>query len=192
MAAKAVKPKKTPQKQKTSRPKAKEKTHKQILTKELTALFKQMDEKGLEFLKHQAEVLLHNARIEEVRKKAALEAAALQDRDSKPQHATAGNHAAMGTALTGTGEVRIERLDTNFFNIYVGKSRVFFNRDELRSLAKICHASGSISEATTRLYRWFERERKDFLNDTGIERSGAPALSALYNIIVKTYQVKEG
>lgn len=190
MASKVVKPKKKPQKQKTSRPKAKEKTPKQILTKELTALFKQMDEKGLEFLKHQAEVLLHNARIEEVRKKAAMEAAALQERAPKSQFATVGNHIALSAAQTG--DVRIERLDTNFFNIYVGKSRVFFSRDELRNLTKICHASGSISEATTRLYRWFERERKDFLNDTGIERSGAPALSALYNIIVKTYQVKEG
>ena len=71
MASKAGKTKKTPPKQKTSRPKAAEKTRKQILTKELTELFKLLDEQGLEFLKHQAEVLLHNSRIEEVRKKAA-------------------------------------------------------------------------------------------------------------------------
>ena len=97
----------------------------------------------------------------------------------------------MGPAQTSFHEVKIEKLDPNFFNIYVGKSRIFFNREELRSLVKICHASGTISEATTRLFRWFERERKDFLNDTGIERSGAPILVELYNLIVRTYQAKE-
>lgn len=191
MASKAGKTKKAPLKQKTSRPKTPEKTRKQILSKELTALFKLLDEQGLEFLKHQAEVLLHNARIEEVRKKAALEAASMHDGDGKAKHAVAGSPMIMGPAQGAFQEVRIERLDPNFFNIHVGKNRVFFNRDELRSLAKICHASGTISEATTRLYRWFERERKDFLNDTGIERSGAPVLVELYNLIVRTYQVKE-
>lgn len=159
------------------------KTKKQLLVKDLTTLFDELDEPGLEFLKHQAEVLLHNARIEEVRKKAAQFAEGLPG--DEHQKTNGAPHPQVNR------DVRIEKTDHNFFNVFVGRNRIFFNRDEMKMLTKICHASASVSEATTRLYRWFERERKDFLNDTGIERAGHPALAELYEIIIHTYKVKE-
>lgn len=162
------------------------KPREQILRKEVTDLCKLLDEGGLEFLKHQAEILLHNARVEAMRNK-ALQTPPRAEAE-KPAAAVQAAHPAVKETDRG---VRIESSDQKFFNIHVGKNRIFFNRDELRSLAKICHASGGVSDGTTRLYRWFERERKDFLNDTGIERAGHPSLAELFEVIVHTYSVKD-
>jgi hypothetical protein len=166
-----------------------EKTKKQILIKELTALLKLLDEQGLEFLKHQAGILLHNARIENVRRNTQSHASENGQSVHSEEDLISGMGIQKKTAVFR--DIRIERTDHNYFNIFVGRSRIFFNRDELRSLAKICHASGGVSEGTTRLYRWFERERKDFLNDTGIERAGDPALAELFDVIVHNYKVKD-
>ncbi len=166
-----------------------EKPRTQVLVKELTALCKLLEEKDLEFLKHQAEILLHNARVVAMRKKNPSP----DDVPKKTKKPAKGAAAASGGTPSDVdgGSVRVEKTEGNFFNIYVDRSRVFFNREEMRSLAKICHASGSVSEGTTRLYRWFERERKDFLNDGGIETSGHPALAELYGLIRRTYTVKD-
>jgi hypothetical protein len=155
------------------------KTRRQILTKELTALVKLLDEKGIEFLKHQAEVLLHNSRVESVRRRAA------SAREADPTAAGSPEHPSPSR------DVMVEGIDHRLFNITVGRSRTFFTKEEIKILTKICHAASGLPDATTRLYRWFERERKDFLNEVEIMRAGDPVLAEIYDIILNTREVRD-
>jgi len=144
------------------------------LVKEINGLMEQMDEAGLNFLKQQAEVILYTTQFEEARQKTMN---ALADfRATQP-------------APVAPDEVVIKQTGENSFVITANGRRVFFNRTEMRELTRICHAAADGADAAPRLYRWFERERKDFLLDTGISNSRNPALPRLHAKIVSTYKV---
>jgi len=146
------------------------------LVKEINGLMEQMEEAGLNFLKQQAEVILYTTQFEEARQKTMK---ALADfRATQP-------------APVAPDEVAIKQTGENSFVITANGRRVFFNRTEMRELTRICHASADGSDAAPRLYRWFERERKDFLIDTGIGNSRNPALPRFHAKIVSTYKVAE-
>jgi hypothetical protein len=163
---------------------AAEKPPEQNLRKDLAALCKKLDEKSLKFLKDQAQTLLRNLQIEAALRDEQVEAAEAASSRQKGRPASSPE-----TAPPDRG-VRIEQTGTLTFNIYVGRARSFFNREELRSLTKIVHAAGGAPEGAKRLYVWFTRERKDFLIDTGIGTARDPSLMELYDFILRTYKVK--
>jgi hypothetical protein len=170
---------------KTSKPKAAaEKSPEQNLRKDLAALCKKLDEESLKFLKSQAQTLLHNLQIETAWRDEKIQAAEAASSRKKRMPASSPQ-----TAPPDRG-VRIEQTGAITFNIYIGKARGFFNKEELRSLTRITHASGGVPEGAKRLYAWFTKERKDFLIDTGIAAAHDPSLAELYDLILRTYTVK--
>lgn len=165
---------------------------------ELDALLDRLGEESLLFLKQQAEILLYSSELEEARRKAAEAARNLKEVQR------AGRAGATGTG-EGAGEedegeqpagkpqppVSITRRgDTSFF-ITVTGTRVFFNRQEMRELTRAAHKARDAADGARRLHRWLERERSDFLKDTGASRAGDPRLEELWRIIVSTYKAPE-
>jgi hypothetical protein len=147
------------------------------LLKELRDLAKGIDEDGLLFLIKQANVLLYNQNVRELNKKSGASESGKSEKHSqeeKPDH-----------------EVEIvEKNNGEHFYIIVGGARVFFTRDEMRSLVKICHASEDEFDASRRLYGWFSRERKDLLIDGRISINTHPSLKSIYRNLISTYKVK--
>jgi hypothetical protein len=168
---------------------AAKKTPAEILRKEITEVCRLLDEESLVFLKRQADVLLHNSRVEKLRQDAREHAASSalppqeEERDLTPPPRPPLPAPDRG--------VKIEQTTATTFNVYVGKKRVFFNRDEMRALTRICHAAANFQEGGKRLFAWFRRERMDFLIDTDIGSSSSPVLAELCGLIVHTYKVKE-
>ena len=165
--------------------KPKTKTPQQMLCKEIADVCKLLDEEGLVFLKRQADVLLHNSRVEKIRKETPVSQPLQAARNpvQQPAHTQA--------AEPKSDAVRVEQTTNTTFNIWVGKTRVFFNRDEMRAIARICHAAGNPVEGGKRLFAWFRRERTDFIIDTDIGGSTSPLLAQLCSIITKTYAVRD-
>jgi hypothetical protein len=165
-----------------------EKTPEQILCGEIADVCRLLDEESLVFLKRQADVLLHNSRVEKLRQDARKQAppsARPEEGESEPVPAPPQPQPA---PLPG---VKIERTTATTFNVYVGKKRLFFNREEMRELTRICHAAENPQEGGRRLFVWLRRERTDFLIDTDIGSSSSPLLAELCDLIVHTYTVKE-
>ena len=97
--------------------------------------------------------------------------------------------APAGAGVAGS-QVDIEQISPQSFVIAVAGERVFFSRDELRAVAKIAWATDDAATGAERMYRWFDRERSDFLLDTGIDGVRDRALEELYEIIRARYSVK--
>jgi len=154
---------------------------KEKLLKELGGLIKQIDMEGLLFLIKQANILIYNQNVEELnRKMSSLEAQKIK----KPQEQKKPGDEA--------GEVEIEeKPEGENFTIAVQGSRLFFTREEMRSMVKICHASEDEFDAARRLYNWFSRERKDVLIDGRITANTHPSLKSVYRKLISTYKVKE-
>ncbi len=157
---------------------AAESSSREQVLEELNQLIGKLDEQMLGILKQQAEILTYSQKRTEVIRKVsefqtAIAKGQLPDEGVDPNAAW------------------VEQTDGGFFMICVGRDRIFFNRDELRELTRICWKAKDASQAGSRMYRWFERERRDFLNDTGIARPSSAALQNLYEHIVSHYKVKE-
>jgi hypothetical protein len=148
------------------------------LIKELGRLAKEIDEEGLLFLIKQANVLIYNQNVKALNKKMSVQEdrkAKKPPKEEKPSY-----------------EVEIvEKSNGEHFYIVVSGSRVFFTRNEMRSLVKICHASEDEFDAARRLYSWFSRERKDLLIDGQISVNTHPSLKSIYRNLVSTYKVKQ-
>jgi hypothetical protein len=175
-------------KKKAGKPAAKkpvsEKTPEEILCGEIAEVCKLLDAEGLMFIKRQADVLLHNSRVEKLRQEALEKAAAQGPEDAAPA-------AVPARPAPIDRSVKVEQTGSVTFNIHVGKKRVFFNKDEMRAITKICHAAGDDAEGGRRLFAWFKKERGDFLVDTETGSASSPVLSELRALIVRTYKVKE-
>ncbi|UCB47260.1 MAG: hypothetical protein JSV25_07575 [Spirochaetota bacterium] len=147
------------------------------LLKELSNLSKEIEEDGLLFLIKQANVLLYNQGVRAVNKKVSSQKV---QQEKKPHKEEKPNY-----------EVEIvEKSGGEHFYIVIGGARVFFTRDEMRSLVKICHAAEDEIVAARRLYNWFTRERKDLLIDGQISAGTHPSLKSIYRKLISTYKVK--
>lgn len=157
---------------------------KEKLLKELGGLIKQIDMEGLLFLIKQANILIYNKSVEELNKKMDdLEAQKTKDTREKKKP---------GNEVEEAGEVEIEeKPEGENFTVAVQGARLFFTREEMRSMVKICHASEDDFDAALRLYNWFSRERKDVLIDGRITANTHPALKSIYRKLISTYKVKE-
>jgi hypothetical protein len=149
------------------------------LRKELYDLIGRInDEDGLRTLIRQSAVIIHNREIDRLnqtlKKTGASGASAKKTANQKPD----------------PGAVAIEEKDGSFI-IVVNQQRVFFNRQEMRRIAKMCWAAGDPKDGAGRLYRWFKRERNDMLQDGMIGSAGHPALITLYNLVRSRYKVKD-
>jgi hypothetical protein len=142
------------------------------LVEELTAKLDDIDDEGLQFLNKQADILIYNAKVDELNKKI---------RQTVRPKAFAGPKA---------DEVSIDRTKDDFFYVEIGGDRVFFNLEEMRAMTRIAHGAEDEDVGARRLHRWFSRERKDFLTDLGIASPTDQRLKRLHQVVVSTYKVK--
>ena len=164
------------------------KTPEQMLGKEIADVCKLLDYEGLMFLKRQADVLLHNSRVDKLRQETQRQAPAAAQTPEGERDLTPPPRKPLPPP---DQTVKLEQTTATTFNIYVGKKRVFFNREEMRELTRICHAAAGPQEGGKRLFVWLRRERMDFLIDTDIGSSNSPVLAELCDHIVHTYKLKE-
>jgi hypothetical protein len=170
------------------------KSGKEELLSLLAKTAKGLGEEDLEFLLNQAHVLSYNEQVDKLSER--LRRAKSTVREAKKKGASGkAAPSSRGTASAGTaglGQVEIvEKKESGNFFIVVNNFRILFTRDEMRSLVKICQASADGRDASSRLFNWFERNRKDLLIDGGIVSRTHPALEDIYGILIRRYRVKE-
>jgi hypothetical protein len=184
MSKKAAPKKKIAAKKSSKKTSAKKKqavkfsAEKRKLYARLNSLIEDLHEEDMEFLVSQAEILDHNRKIKE-KIAAGEEHSGLKPEDfelKKPDRSRAD-------IIEGEGE--------NHFIIAGAGVRKFFDIQEMRKLVKLCHAAADKKDAASRLYNWFDKNRRDYINDAEISGPGDLFLGAIYEKILQTYTVKE-
>ena len=154
----------------------------------LHELVSAVDREDLIFLINQTRVLIHNRKVREINRKI------LSSRtDERKQRKKSAGDAQTPTVQKNIREVEIvERGDGKHFFIVVKGYRIYFTREEMRKLVKICHLAENSTDASQRLYNWFKRFRSDLLVDGGIGSARNQYLEDLYEKLISTYRVGEG
>jgi hypothetical protein len=154
-----------------------EKPERVKLEKELRAATAELDEKGLLFLLRQAQVLIHNARLESL--------------SGAQRQAAAPAAAAPAPAPVRHPEtVSIEDGGKTIF-LNIGRARKVLARDEMKRLVRICYGAETRSEALQQLFTVLVKERRDILTDAVIGGPDSPLLRSLFTAVREKYQLPE-
>ncbi len=145
---------------------------------EIEQLLQMLDLQALEFIKRQAEILSVTEELARSRKETITALERVSTAEPLP---------AAREAQPAAPAVAIEQKQENAFFIRTYGKKVFFNRTEMRELARLAYAAQNQSDGARRLYTWLKRERNDFLVDTGVAGPVDPALKLLWEQIVSTY-----
>ena len=151
----------------------------------LHELISELDEEGIQFLIHQAQVLQYNKQVKEINKRIT------QTKSRAPDKKKAGSESETKSKARHPSVEIVERGEGKHFFIVVRGYRIYFTLEEMKKLVRICHVAGDGPDATQRLYNWFKRFRSDFLVDGDIGSARNPYLDDLYNKLVSTYTVGE-
>ncbi len=146
--------------------------------KELRDAVREIDEQGLLFLLRQAQVLIHNARVEHIN--AQTERSAPAGKAGRAKSARAQKPVSIEDAKDGK---------TIFLNL--GKARKVLTPEEMKRIVRICYAAETKSEALRQLFTVLARERKDILADAMIGNPDNPLLEELFRVVRTTYRSKE-
>jgi hypothetical protein len=149
------------------------------LEKELREAIHEVDEEGLLFLLRQAQVLIHNARVESLN---------AEGRKRSPQ----GAEAPPRPVQRRSTEVSFEQQEDGkaiFLNI--GGTRKVLSAEEAKQLVRICYGAETKSEGLRQLFTVLARERKDILADAVIGHPDNPLLVGLFDAVRATWRLKE-
>ena len=144
------------------------------LERELRAAIGEIDEKGLLFLLRQAQVLIHNARVQSMQ-------------EESPDSA-------------GTGPIAVKQGRSETVSIEPGKGGIFLTLgnvrkvlapDEMKRLVRICYGAETKSEALHQLFTVLVRERRDILADAKIGSPDNALLRGLFDAVRETYQLED-
>ena len=150
------------------------------LEKELREAIREVDEEGLLFLLRQAQVLIHNARVQTI------------NQDAKKGRGKGAPPVARGTARQRSTVVSIEDpKDGKAIFLNIGDARKVLTAEEMQRIVRICYAAETKSEALQQLFTVLARERKDILADAFIGNPDNPLLEALFTTVRATYRLKE-
>jgi lipoprotein-anchoring transpeptidase ErfK/SrfK len=148
------------------------------LEKELRAAIGEIDEKGLLFLLHQAQVLIHNARVQ-----------SMEGNLNQGEPHTA----IKGAVSTNQDEsVRIEDMgEGKAIFLTIGRARKVLTPEEMRRLVRICYGAETKSEALRHLFTVLVKERKDILTDAMIGSPDSPLLTELFSAVRTAYRLED-
>jgi hypothetical protein len=138
--------------------------------KELHAAIEEIDEKGLLFLLRQAQVLIHNARVESM------------------AGTSGGEDAAASVPQTVTIE---DAREGKTIFLTIGRTRKVLTPEEMKRLVRICYAAETKSEALRQLFTVLVKERKDILTDAMIGSPDSPLLAELFSAVRATYTLED-
>jgi len=148
----------------------------------LSESIEQIDEEGLLFLLRQANVLIHNQKVDEVNRE-------LAELSRKPGRAAAAPDAPRGRTAAG---VAVEDSgDRAAVFLTLGGTRKVLSRDELKRLVRICYAADSKTDALQQLFRVLARERSDILKDAGIRNPASPLVEGLFHALRQKYHLED-
>lgn len=157
------------------------------LETELKEALRQIDEEGLLFLLQQANVLLHNARVDKLNEELA------ELRQKKPAGRGVGKAKQKPPAgRAAPGAVSIDEAEGGkAFFLTLGGVRKVMNLEEMRRLVRICYTAESKSAALRQMYTVFAKERSDVLADAKIGGPASPLLDGLFYAVRSRYSLKE-
>jgi hypothetical protein len=148
----------------------------------LSEAIEQIDEEGLLFLLRQANVLIHNQKVDEVNRELAV-------MSEKPGRTAAGRGAA-GRRAAAVVSVEDSGNRSAIF-LTIGNVRKVLNLEELKRLVRICYAAESKTDALQQLYRVLAQERSDILKDAGIRNAANPILEGLFYALRRKYHLED-
>ncbi len=140
----------------------------------------QIDEKGLLFLMQQANVLIHNQKVDEVNR----ELAELSTVPGRAPTRASGRRTEAVVSIDDSGG-----RSATFLTI--GGARKVLNLPELKQLVRICYAAESKTDALRQLYTVLARERSDILADAGIGNPANPLLEGLFYALRRKYRLED-
>jgi hypothetical protein len=148
----------------------------------LSEAIEQVDEEGLLFLLRQANVLIHNQKVDEVNRE-------LAELSQKPGRVKAGR----GTAAAGSAAVVTvdDAGDRSAVFLTLGTVRKVLSREELKRLVRICYAAEGKSNALRQLHTVLLRERSDILKDAGIRSAASPLVEGLFYALRRKYRLDD-
>jgi hypothetical protein len=147
------------------------------LEKELRDAIAEIDEEGLLFLLRQAQVLIHNARVDKLTREPGRPSGA-----AAPQAQPAKNPVTVAIETSEGGK-------TIFLTL--GKARKVLTHEEMQRIVRICYAAESKSEALRRLFTVLAKERRDILADAIIGNPDNPLLVGLFDAVRARYRLEE-
>ncbi len=151
------------------------------LKSRLSEAIEQVDDEGLLFLLRQANVLIHNQKVDEVNQ----ELAELSARPGQPK-------ARGSIAERPAAEVSVEESgNRSAFFLTLGNVRKVLNLEELRQLVRICYGAESKTDALQQLYTVLARERSDILHDADIRSSANPLMESLFHALRSKYHLED-
>jgi hypothetical protein len=152
------------------------------IEKELREALAELDEQGLLYLLRQAQVLIHNARVDR------LNAEATRAEEKPPSR----SNAARRSQDPAPTVVTIEQPEPGKpIILTLGRTRKILSPEEMKRLVRICYGAETRSEALRQLFTVMAKERKDILADALIGNPDNPLLVALFNAIRNTYRLEE-
>jgi lipoprotein-anchoring transpeptidase ErfK/SrfK len=148
------------------------------LEKELRSAIGEIDEKGLLFLLRQAQVLIHNARVESMA-------------GHSPQE-DAGAAAPGAPSTNRTEPVTIEDArEGKAIFLTIGRTRKVLTPEEMKRLVRICYGAETKSEALRQLFTVLAKERKDILSDAMIGSPDNPLVAELFSAVRASYRLED-
>jgi hypothetical protein len=146
------------------------------LEKELRSAIEEVDDKGLLFLLRQAQVLIHNARLESLGEPAA------------------GEHGALDVASSAHRSEAVEiedARDGKAIFLTIGRTRKVLAPEEMKRLVRVCYGADTKSEALRQLFTVLVKERKDILTDAVIGSPDSPLLAELFAAVRAAYSLED-
>lgn len=147
------------------------------LINELVNILPSLDDEGLAFLIKQARVHIYNMKVDELN-------IAAQD----AHHASVRSGKITNQKKTKKSDVfKFDSTGSGYYLRYQN-SRVMFSKNEIVQLLKIVNGSGT--DITSRLYKWFEKERPDVFRVIPIKDKNGNNLKILAGLISRNFNLK--
>jgi len=153
------------------------------LVNELQNLISQLDEEGLAYLLEQAKIHIYNMKVDEHNRAVLAETEQISSGRTKKSK-TSGTTAGGAKPATRNFSIKGTESGSSYY-LYYGTNSVMFSRGEMTHLVKIVNGPGSDLEIRERLYKWFERERKDIFALVNIKDKFDIRLNEMITVIKK-------
>ena len=153
---------------------------KEDLTKELTGILPMLDEEGLAFLIKQARVHLYNMKVDELN---------IAAQDAHKASLLSGKIASQKKAKKND-VFKFDATGSGYYLRYQNNGAIF-SKSEMVSLVKVVNGSGTAAEITSRLYKWFVKERPDIFMIIPLTGSADSRLKTLAGLIKKNFNLKK-
>lgn len=151
----------------------------------LAEAIEQVDEEGLLFLLRQANVLIHNQKVDEVNRE-------ITELSQKPGRAASRGDAGAADGRRAAAAVAVDDSGgRSAIFITLGNVRKVLSPEELKQLVRICYSAESKTDALQQLYTVMARERSDILKDANIRSPANPLVEGLFYALRRKYRLPD-